>query len=86
MPPSMTWLTTVIRITIAPVLFGALALLFHSPRAADDVAAATGLLLLGLVHIVYWLDPWQRKPRQAVAASGKHGGDQLRAAQPARAS
>ena len=50
------------------MLFGALALLFHSPRAASDVAAATGLLLLGLVHIVYWRDPWQRKPRQAVAA------------------
>lgn len=67
-PSSLTWLTTVIRITIAPVLFGALALLFHSPRAASDLAAATGLLLLGSVHIVYWIDPWQRMPRQAVGA------------------
>jgi hypothetical protein len=64
----MTWLTVVIRLTIAPVLFGAVALLAHSLGAASDVAAATGLLLLGLVHIVYWLDPWHRSARQAGAA------------------
>src|SRR6516225_6305040 len=68
MPSSMNWLTVVIRLTIVPVLFGAMALLVHSSGAANDVAAATGLLLLGLVHIIYWLDPWQRSPRQAVAA------------------
>jgi two-component system sensor histidine kinase DesK len=68
MPSSMNWLTVVIRLTIAPVLFGAMALLVHSSGAANDLAAATGLLLLGLIHIIYWLDPWQRSPRQAVAA------------------
>jgi two-component system sensor histidine kinase DesK len=64
----MTWLTAVIRLTIAPVLFGAVALLVHSSGAANDVAAATGLLLLALIHIVYWLDPWQRSARQASSA------------------
>jgi two-component system sensor histidine kinase DesK len=64
----MSWLTTVIRITIAPVFLGALALLVHSSDAATDVAAATGLLLLGVVHVIYWLDPWRRSPRQTVLA------------------
>jgi uncharacterized protein involved in response to NO len=68
MPSSMTWLTAVIRLTIAPVLFGAVTLLVHSSGTANNVAAATGLLLLALVHIAYWLDPWQRSPRQASAA------------------
>jgi two-component system sensor histidine kinase DesK len=68
MPASTIWLTTVIRLTIAPVLFGAVALLVHTSGAANDVAAATGLLLLALVHIIFWLDPWKRPPRQAVAA------------------
>jgi two-component system sensor histidine kinase DesK len=35
--------------------------------AASEIAAATGLLLLGLVHSVYWLDPWHRSSRQAGA-------------------
>jgi two-component system sensor histidine kinase DesK len=68
MSSSMSWLTTVIRITIAPVLIGALVLLLRSPRGASDLAAGLGLLLLAAVHIVYWLDPWQRQPRQAVSA------------------
>src|SRR5438477_555049 len=38
MPSSMTWLATVIRIAIGPVLIGALALLLHSPRASTDLA------------------------------------------------
>jgi two-component system sensor histidine kinase DesK len=68
MSSSMSWLTTVIRITIAPVPIGAVGLLLRSPRGESDVAAAIGLLLLAAVHIVYWHDPWQRQPRQAVAA------------------
>jgi two-component system, NarL family, sensor histidine kinase DesK len=70
MPSSMTWLATVIRIAIAPALMGALAQLIHSPRAATDVAAALGLLLIAATHSVYWWDPWQRKPQLAVAALG----------------
>ena len=67
MPSSMTWLAIVIRITIAPVLLGALAVLLHSQRAPSDVAAAMGLLLLGAIHIVYWWNPWPRSQAQAVA-------------------
>ena len=70
MPSSMIWLTIVIRITIAPVLIGAFGLLLRSPHGASDVAAAAGLLLLAAVHIVHWLNPWQRRPRQAGAALG----------------
>jgi two-component system, NarL family, sensor histidine kinase DesK len=70
MPSSMTWLATVIRIAIAPVLMGALALLTHSPGTSTDVAAAVGLLLLAAIHSVYWWDPWRRKPQDAVAALG----------------
>jgi len=72
MRSSMTWLVTGIRIAIAPVLLGALALLVRSPREASDLPAAVGLLLLATVHSVYWWDPWQsrRKPQHAVAALG----------------
>ena len=66
----MTWLATVIRIAIAPVLLGALALLLHSPRASTDLAATAGLLLLAAIHSIYWWDPWQRKPQHAIAALG----------------
>jgi two-component system sensor histidine kinase DesK len=66
----MAWLATVIRITIAPVLIGVLAVFIHSPRASSDVAVAAGLLLLGIVHIVYWWEPWRTSARQAVAALG----------------
>ena len=64
----MTWLATVIRITIAPALVGAVSVLIHSQRAWTDIAAAVGLLLLGAVHSVYWWDPWQRHERRASAA------------------
>jgi two-component system, NarL family, sensor histidine kinase DesK len=70
MPSSMTWLATVIRIAIGPVLIGTLALLFHSPRASTDLAAALGLVLLAAIHSAYWWDPWRRKQRHAVAALG----------------
>ena len=66
----MTWLATVIRIVIVPVLLGALALVIHSPRGPADLAAAAGLLLLAAIHSIYWWDPWQRKPQHAVVALG----------------
>lgn len=68
MPSSMTWLAIVIRITIAPVLVGALAVLVHSERSSSDVATSMGLLLLGAIHFAYWWDPWQRSLGQSVAA------------------
>jgi hypothetical protein len=36
MPSSMTWLAIVIRITIAPVLVGGLAVLVHAQRAPGE--------------------------------------------------
>jgi len=70
MPSSMTWLATVIRIAIGPVLIGGLALLLHSPRASTDLAAALGIVLLAAIHSAYWWDPWRRKPHHAVVTLG----------------
>ena len=69
MPKTMTWLATVIRVAIAPVLVGALGLLVESPRSASDLAAAAGLILLGAIHVVYWWRPWPSPTRRAVAAA-----------------
>src|SRR5579859_564149 len=69
MPRTMTWLATVIRVAIAPVLVGALGLLVESPRSAGDVAAAAGLILLGAIHVLYWWGPWPSRPRRAIAAA-----------------
>jgi signal transduction histidine kinase len=68
MPKTMTWLATVIRVAIAPVLVGALGLLVESPRSANDLAAAAGLILLGALHVLYWWRPWPTRQRRAVAA------------------
>jgi two-component system sensor histidine kinase DesK len=70
MPSSMIWLAVVIRLTIAPVLLGAMAVVLHSQRAPGDIAAAIGLLILGAIHIAYWWDPWQQSQARAVAAAG----------------
>jgi two-component system, NarL family, sensor histidine kinase DesK len=64
----MTWLATVIRVAIAPVLVGALGLLVESPGSATDLAAAAGLILLGAIHVLYWWRPWPTRQRRAVAA------------------
>ncbi len=68
MPPTLLWLATVLRVAIAPVLVGALALLAESPRSASDLAAAAGLVLLGAIHVLYWWRPWPSRQRRAVAA------------------
>jgi two-component system sensor histidine kinase DesK len=64
----MSWLAVVIRISIVPVLLGALAVWMRLPQGASDVAAATGLLLLAAIHSAYWRHPWQRSQAQAAAA------------------
>jgi two-component system sensor histidine kinase DesK len=64
----MIWLATVIRVAIAPVLFGALALLANSPRAPSDLAVAAGLVLLVAIHVLYWWRPWPSSHRRAAAA------------------
>src|SRR5919198_3358789 len=68
MPRSMSWLATVIRVAIAPVLVGALLLLTRSPRSASDLAAAAGLALLGAIHVLYWWRPWPSWQGRAIAA------------------
>src|SRR6266851_7675538 len=69
MPTTMIWLATVIRVTIAPVLVGALVLLVESPRSASDLSAAAGLILLSAIHVLYWWRPWPTSQRRAVAAA-----------------
>jgi two-component system sensor histidine kinase DesK len=64
----MSWLATVIRVAIAPVLVGALLLLTRSPRSASDLAAAAGLALLGAIHVLYWWRPWPSWQGRAIAA------------------
>ena len=64
----MTWLAIVIRLSSAPVLLGAVAVLMHTQRTGSDVGTSTGLLLLGAIHLAYWWNPWQRSQRQSVAA------------------
>jgi two-component system, NarL family, sensor histidine kinase DesK len=63
----MNSLAIVIRIAIAPVLLGAIAMLSHSERAWSDLATTAGLLLLAALHTLYWWDPWRRSQRQSVA-------------------
>ena len=70
MPKTMTWLATVIRVAIAPVLVGALGLLVESPRSASDLAAAAGLILLGAIHVLYWWRPWPTARRAVAAVAG----------------
>jgi two-component system sensor histidine kinase DesK len=69
MPTSTGWLTVIVRIAIAPVLVGALALMLRSPSGAGDLAAAMGLLILAAIHCAYWWNPWRRTQGQAVAAA-----------------
>jgi two-component system, NarL family, sensor histidine kinase DesK len=68
MPTTMSWLATVIRVAIAPVLVGAMGLLVEPPRSASDLAAAAGLILLGAIHVLYWWRPWPNGQLHAVAA------------------
>src|SRR5437588_13006596 len=71
MPRTMIWLAAVIRVAIAPVLFGALVLLPNSPWSASDLAVSAGLVLLGAIHVLYWWRPSpSRAHRAAVALPG----------------
>jgi two-component system, NarL family, sensor histidine kinase DesK len=68
MPPALIWLPTVIRVAIAPVLLGALALVVESPRSVSDLGAAAGLGVLSAIHVVFWWRPWPTQAGWAVAA------------------
>jgi two-component system sensor histidine kinase DesK len=65
----MIWLATVVRVTITPVLFGALVLLVNPSRSGLDLAAAVGLLLLSAIHVIYWWRPWPSGQLRAVVAA-----------------
>ncbi|MGI9149032.1 MAG: sensor histidine kinase [Chloroflexota bacterium] len=68
MPPKMSWFPPVVRVAIAPVLVGALALLVESRGSVSDLAAAAGLLLLSAIHVLFWWRPWPSRQRRAIAA------------------
>ena len=68
MPPTLIWLPTVIRVAIAPVLFGAVVLLVSSPLSVSGLSAAAGLVLMGAIHVLYWWRPWPDRQGRAVAA------------------
>jgi two-component system sensor histidine kinase DesK len=69
MPKTLTWLPTIIRVAIAPVLVGVLFLLVEPGRSARDLAAALGLAVLAGVHVLYWWRPWPGRQRRAIAAA-----------------
>jgi two-component system sensor histidine kinase DesK len=65
---TMAWLPTVIRVAIAPVLVGVVALLLESQQRPTDLAAAGGLAVLSTIHIVYWWRPWPSRHVRAATA------------------
>ena len=77
MPTTMTWLPTVIRVAIAPVLVGVLFLLVEPGRSARDLAAAVGLAVLAAIHVLYWWRPWPGRQRRAVVARDDVGTGRL---------
>lgn len=69
MPPKMLWLIIVVQLSIAPVFLGALFLTLSQSGAGRTVATEIGLVLLGLVHLLYWSRPWPARQRYAVVAA-----------------
>jgi two-component system sensor histidine kinase DesK len=69
MPNAMTWLPTIVRVAIAPVLVGVVFLLVEPGRSARDLATAVGLAVLAAIHVLYWWRPWPGEQRRAVAAT-----------------
>jgi two-component system, NarL family, sensor histidine kinase DesK len=66
MPPTMRWLAAVVRLAALPLFLGAVILWLEPQRSGRDQPVALGLLLLGLVHLLYWWRPWP--PRSGIAA------------------
>jgi two-component system sensor histidine kinase DesK len=69
MPRAMVWLPTVVRVVIAPVVLGAIALLIQSPHTPNNLAAVGGLVLLTAIHLLYWGRPWPTTQSRAIAAA-----------------
>src|SRR5258708_35983349 len=70
MPPNMTWLTIVLRLSIAPLVAGALVLGVHSVRTPTSLEARVVLLVLGGIQLVYWCRPWPIHQRRALISLG----------------
>ena len=70
MPPRMIWLTIVLRLSSAPLFFGALVLGIRSAHTLTNLAACVALLVLGVIQLLYWRQPWPIRPRRAVVALG----------------
>jgi two-component system sensor histidine kinase DesK len=64
----MIWLATVVRVSIAPVLLGAMVLLLKSPQSRSDMVVAAGLVLLAAIHVLYWWRSWPGGRRRTLAA------------------
>jgi two-component system sensor histidine kinase DesK len=69
MSPNMVWLAVVVRLAIVPVFLGALFIWLEPQRSDKDVAAALGLVVLGVIHLVFWWRPWPAGQRRAVVAT-----------------
>jgi len=69
MPNAMTWLPTIVRVAIAPVIVGVVFLLVEPSSSVQDRAAAVGLAVLAAIHVLYWWRPWPGEQRRAVAAA-----------------
>lgn len=67
MPLRLAWLAAVIRLAITPVFIGALVFWLVPQPSGRDLAAGTGLALLGAVHLWYWSRAWLAPPRVAAA-------------------
>jgi signal transduction histidine kinase len=76
----MTWLARVVAFAIAPVLVGALQLLFEPRRTDRDVAVGILLLVLCATHVLYWQRPWPSRQGRRARRRDCHGPDQLRLA------
>src|SRR3989441_8553293 len=69
MVSDMRWLVVVVRLAIAPVLLGALSLWVGPQRSGSDLPASLGLVLLGVIHLLYWWRPWPARPLGTFAAA-----------------
>ena len=69
MPSKMVWLAAVIRLAITPVFLGALFLWTEPGQSNWDLAAGSGLALLGALYLLYWWRPWPAPQRRAVAVA-----------------
>lgn len=66
MPPKMLWLARVVQLAITPVFLGALFLWIQPARSSRDIVEGGGLALLGVIHTLYWWQPWPAQQRRTI--------------------